>query len=99
MRTAQRDSAEATQTVGVTVSAAGAITGGTGCVVTKAGTGVYTVRFFNFRALTHAEASIVSGGGFIAVTLAQPNAVQVNTWGTNTAAADIGFTLSVTGLR
>jgi hypothetical protein len=96
VRSLQKDR-DGTVTVNGAVNAAGNIISGVGFSVSKTGTGAYTVRFPQIRALLNAV-TVPASGAFLGASLASPSSVGVVTYNSSATPTDYAFTFSVTGL-
>lgn len=99
MRTLEQDGT-GIRTVSGFVSGAGVITSGIGFVVTKTGTGAYTIRFYpGFRSYLSMVASLNNGGFFVA-SWTQGGDVLVSTYsaGASPVQVDMGFYFTLRGL-
>lgn len=100
MRTAQQETRDRTRIVSGSVSSAGINIKGTGFVVSKSATGVYTIRWtFPVRQVVNIAVTLHSSGTVIHALVDQlwsPYAFNVRTYTTAPAAVDAAFGFTAT---
>jgi hypothetical protein len=97
MRTAQRDSAEATRIIAATSGGGVSLATGPGWRIERVGAGVYDVRLSNVRAILAVQTSSITGVTMVVVaSITQPDTFRVIAYNTASTATDVQFMFTAT---